>query len=106
MTIHPVVTASSRAANTAASITGLLLHVILGQLLFVALPVTVSGLPVPTVVDITLVCVDCRQFVGVMIEYSVMTVVVVGDDGAGGAWDTVRVAVTLTVIQDSSESEG
>ncbi len=43
--------------------------------------VFVSVLPVPTVVDISLVCVDCRQFVGVVLEYSVMTVVVVGDDG-------------------------
>ncbi len=92
MTIHPVVTATSSAASTAMnapSITGLLLHAILGQLLFVALPVTVSGLPIPTVVDISLVCVDCGQFVGVMLEYSVMTVVVVEHDGVEGAWDTV-----------------
>ena len=41
--------------------------------------------PVSTVVDISLVCVDCRQFVGVILKYSVMTVVVVGHDGAGGA---------------------
>ena len=38
---------------------------------------------VPTVVDIFLVCVDCRQFVGVILKYSVMTVV--EHDGAGGA---------------------
>ena len=37
------------------------------------------------VVDISLVCVDCRQFVGVILKCSVMTAVVVEHDGAGGA---------------------
>ena len=37
------------------------------------------------VVDISLVCVDCRQLVGVILKYSVMTAVVVEHDGAGGA---------------------
>ena len=77
MTIHPVVTATSSAASTAMnapSTTGLLLHV--------ASPVAASVFPVPTVVDIS---VDCRQFVGVMLKYSVMAVVVVEHDGAGGA---------------------
>ena len=88
MTIHPVVTDTSSAASTAVnvpSITRLLLHAVLGQLLFVALPVAVSVMTVPTVVDISLVCVDCRQFVGVILKYSVMTVVVVEHDGAGRA---------------------
>ncbi len=78
VTIHPVVTATSSAASTAMnapSITGLLL----------VFPVAVLVVTVPTVVDISLVCVDCRQFVGVILKYSVMTVEVVGHDGAGGA---------------------
>ncbi len=48
-------------------------------------PETVLVVTVPTVVDISLVCVDCRQFVGVILEYSVVIVVVVGHDGVGGA---------------------
>ncbi len=73
MTIHPVVTATSSAASTAMnapSVTGLLL-------------VSPTGVVVTdtTVVDISLVCVDCRQFVGVILKYSVI-VVVVGHDGA------------------------
>ena len=59
MTIHPVVTATSSAASTAAmnapSITGLLLHVVPGLLLLVAASVAVlSGLVFesPPVVDI------------------------------------------------------
>ena len=76
VTIHPVVTATSSAASTAMnapSVTGLLL----------VSPVTDIMVAVPTDVDISLVCVDCRQFVGVMLEYSVMTVVVVEHDSAG-----------------------
>ena len=76
MTIHPVVTATSSAASTAMnipSITGLLECT------------PVAGIvPVPTIVDICLVCVDCRQFVGVILKYSVMTMVVVGH-GCSGA---------------------
>ncbi len=77
MTIHPVVTATSSAASTAMnapSITRLSLHI--------ASPVAVSQFLVSTVVDISLVCVDCRQFVGVILKYCVMTVVVVRHDGA------------------------
>ncbi len=93
MTIHPVVTATSSAASTAmntSSITGLLLHV--------ASPVAASVLPIPMVVDISLVCVDCRQFVGVILKYSVMVVVVVGYDGAGGAtgpWEQLHILIRL-----------
>ncbi len=89
MTIHPVVTATSSAASTtmnALSVTRLPLHVAppvaVLRLLFESPPVTVSVLPVSTVVNISLVCVDCRQFIGVILKYSVMTVVVVGHDGA------------------------
>ncbi len=96
MTINPVVTATSSAASTAMntpSITGLLLvspvtDIMVGVTtlqVHVAPPVTVvTVLPVPTVVDISLVCVDCRQFVGVILKYSVMTMVV-GHDGTRGA---------------------
>ncbi len=111
MTIHPVVTATSSAASTAMkapSITGLLL----------VSPVAVLVMTVPTAVDISLLCVDCRQFVGVMLEYSVMTVV--GNFGAlvangrrdeatrrgehVGVMVTARgvwVAVTVTVMHGS-----
>ncbi len=95
VTIHPVVTATSSAASTAMnapSITGLLfwsstaadfMVSVTTLLLHAALPVTVLVVKVPTVVDISLVCVDCRQLVGVTFKYSVMTVVVVEHDGAG-----------------------
>ena len=78
MTIHPVVTATSSAASTAMNTPSIT------RLLFESPPVAGIML-IPTVVDISLVCVDCRQFVGVILKYSVMTVVVVGHDGAGGA---------------------
>ena len=55
--------------------------------------------PVRTVVDISLACVDCRQFVGVMLEYSVMTVVMhcgalVANDDATRRGEHVGVMVT------------
>ena len=93
MTIHPVVTATSSAASTAMnapSITGLLfwsstaadiMVAVTSLQVHVASPVAASVFPVPTVVDISLVCVGCRQFVGVILKYCVMTVVVVGHDG-------------------------
>ena len=78
MTIHPVVTATSSAASTAMnapSITGLLFWsstaadivvAVTSLQLHAAPPVAASVLPVPiyTVVDISFVYVDCRQFVG------------------------------------------
>ena len=69
MTIHPVVTATSSAASTpmnAPSITRLLLHVVLGLLLLSAPPLAGIVVTVPTAVDISLVCVDCIQFVMVV----------------------------------------
>ena len=93
MTIHPVVTATSSAASTAMnapSITGLLL----------VSPVGVLVWPVPTAVEISLLCVDCRQFVGVMLEYSVMTVghigALVANDDATRRGEHVGVMVTTT----------
>ncbi len=89
MTIHPVVTATSGAASTAmnaASTTRLLLHV--------ASPVAASVFPVPTVIDISLVCVDCRQFVGVVLKYSV-TVVVVEHDGVMVTTEGEHVGATM-----------
>ena len=75
VTIHPVVTATSSAASTAMNAPSIT------RLLLVSPPVTMSRLTVPTVVDISLVCVDCTQFVGVILKYCVMTVVVVEHDG-------------------------
>ena len=78
VTIHPVVTATSRAASTAMnapSITRLLLEC----------PPVAGIMLIPTVLYISLVCIDCRQFVGVILKYCVMTVVVVGHGIAGGA---------------------
>ncbi len=37
--------------------------------------------PVSTDVDISLVCIDCRQFIGVILKYCVITLVVVEHGG-------------------------
>ncbi len=62
MTIHPVLTATSSAASTAMNAPSITILLLVST---VAAPVS----PVPTVLDFSLVCVDCRQFVGVMLEY-------------------------------------
>ncbi len=86
VTIHPVVTATSSAASTAMNAPSII------GLLLVSPVAGIMPVPIYTVVDISLVCVDCRQFVGVILEYSVVTVDVVEHNGAGG------VAVTITAM--------